>query len=140
MINKTILQGRLVRDPELKTTQTGLEVSSFTVAWSEKYGEKETQCFLNCTAWRQTGVFVSKYFGKGQEILVEGRLETRKYQDKEGNNRSVTELTVDKAHFCGSKRDNPENASAHQPSYTAPAQSFAEAMTEVLVDDGDLPF
>lgn len=103
MVNKVVLQGRIVREVESRTTGAGVTVASFTVAWSEKYKETETKCFLPCTAWRATGEFVQKYFTKGQEILVEGTLSTREWEDKEGNKRSTIELTVDKAHFCGSK-------------------------------------
>ena len=70
MINKTVLQGRLARDPELRTTQSGVEVVSLTIAWSEKYKDVESKLFLNCTAWRQTGLFINSYFNKGQEICV----------------------------------------------------------------------
>ena len=72
----------------------------------EEYKENKTECFLNCVAWRQTGVFISQYFQKGKEIVVEGTLTTRKYQDKDGNNRTVMELIVDQGHFCGKKSDD----------------------------------
>lgn len=104
MINKMILQGRLVRDPERRQTQAGVAVASFTVAWSEKYKETETQLFLDCTAWRGTGEMVSKYFSKGKEIAVEGRLETQKWVASDGQNRSTIKMTVDKVHFCGPKQ------------------------------------
>ena len=142
MLNKTTLQGRLVRDPETRTTQSGVSVASFTVAWSEKYKETETKCFLPCAAWRNTGEFVQKYFSKGQEIVVEGQLSTREWTDKEGNKRSSIELTVDKAHFCGPKHD------AQPYSSTAPAAnsgaSYAPSSSgdfvNVSVNDDDLPF
>lgn len=133
MINKTILQGRLVDDPELRHTPSNVAVVSFKVAWSEKYKETETKCFLTCTAWRNTGEFVSKYFNKGQEIVVEGQLTTRSYKDKEGNNRSVTELIVYKAHFCGKKQDG--ETTSNLSAYTPAAQSDFEE-----VEDGELPF
>lgn len=130
MINKCIIQGRLTRDVEMRQTQSGISVSSFTVAWSEKYKDIETQLFLNCTAWRNTGEFVNKYFKKGQEIIVEGQLSTRKYTDKDGNNRTVTELTVDAVHFCGSKQDRSET--------TAPEEHDDVQPNEY--DDDKLPF
>jgi len=135
MLNKTILQGRLVRDVELRTTGTGNSVASFTVAWSEKYKETETKCFLPCTAWRTTGEFVQKYFTKGQEILVEGTLSTREWEDKEGNKRSTIELTVDKAHFCGSK-------SSGGGGFSEPTggEQGGSAFSELDNGDGDLPF
>lgn len=103
MLNKTILQGRLVAAPELKQTTNGIAVATFTVAWSDRRGDYETSCFLRCTAWRQTAEFLSKYFNKGQEIIVCGKLEQKDWTDKEGNKRSNIELTVEEAHFCGSK-------------------------------------
>jgi single-strand DNA-binding protein len=103
MINKMILQGRLTADPELRQTQSGISVCSFTVAWSEKRNEIETKCFLRCTAWRGTAEFLSKYFSKGKEIVVEGKLNTREWEDNEGNKRSSIELAVDAIHFCGCK-------------------------------------
>lgn len=133
LINKTIVQGRLVRDPETRTTQSGVAVCSLTVAWSEKYKETETKLFLNCTAWRQTGEFIQKYFQKGQEIVVEGKLSTRKYTDKEGQERSVTELTVDQAHFCGPKQGGGDTSNT----YHAPVDA---GDFEELADDGELPF
>ena len=141
MINKTILQGRLTRDPELRTTNTGVEVCSFTVAWSEEYKENKTELFLDCTAWRQTGAFIAQYFSKGKEIAVDGRLETQKYQDKQGNNRQKIVLTVDKAHFCGKKSDDSVSTSSAQysaPQQTPPIQQQFDSCENV--DDGDLPF
>lgn len=137
MVNKMILQGRLTADPELKTTPSGVEVAKFTVAWSEKYKETETQCFLNCVAWRATGAFVAKYFIKGQEIAVEGELTTRNYEDKQGTKRTAFELTCDQVHFCGSKVDNSKASSA--PSAAAPAFGVGD-FEEIDTDDSDLPF
>lgn len=136
MLNRSILQGRLTRDPELRQTQSGVAVASFTVAWSEKYKDTETKCFLPCTAWRGTGELVSKYFTKGQEIIVEGKLQTRSYEDKQGNNRTVIEMTCDAAHFCGTKASNAEQKAELPPVYeTSKTDDFAE-----IEDDGDLPF
>ena len=134
MLNKTVLQGRLVRDVELRKTNSDVSVASFTVAWSEKYKETETQCFLQCTAWRNTGEFVNKYFRKGQEIVVEGKLVTRKWVDKDGENRSTTELSVDQAHFCGPKHDGAVNSVLSESNQTEPGE------LKPLDDDGDLPF
>ena len=105
MVNHTILQGRLVAQPELRHTQSGVAVASFRVAWSRKYKEMETKLFLNCVAWQGTAELICKYFRKGKEILLEGKLSTREYQDKNGNDRSVTEMTVDRVHFCGKNED-----------------------------------
>lgn len=138
MINKTVLQGRLVRDPELRTTQSGVEIVSLTIAWSEKYKDVESKLFLKCTAWRQTGVFINTYFKKGQEICVEGKLETRSYQDKDGNNRSVTELIVDKAHFCGKKSDGQDSTPQQsQQSFNVDGLGSFE---DIDANPSDLPF
>lgn len=139
MINHTVLQGRLTKDPEMRQTNSGVSVCSFTVAWSEKHKETETQLFMNCTAWRSTAEFIDKYFAKGREIAVEGKLVTRKWTDKEGNNRSTTELNVENVHFCGKKAENDDNASTGnntaENSFTA--NSFADISDET---EENLPF
>lgn len=126
MLNHTAVQGRMVADPELRYTQKQTPVCTFRVAWSEKVKENETKLFLSCVAWSATAEFISKYFHKGQEIIVDGKLTTRQWQDKEGNNRSSTELTVQNVHFCGPK-ERTENV---------PAQTF----TELDDSDGSLQF
>jgi single-strand DNA-binding protein len=130
MLNYMVLQGRLTRDPELRNTQSGTPVCSFTVAWSEKYKETETKLFLNCTAWRGTGEMVSKYFSKGKEIIVEGKLDTHEWTDKEGSKRSTNEMVVDRVHFCGPKDGNVAGS---------PANVSAGEFTEEP-DDGEFPF
>lgn len=129
MVNRMILQGRLCADPELRNTQSGIAVCSFRVAWSEVYKENERKLFLSCTAWRGLGEMVARNFHKGKEIVVEGQLETDSYTDKDGNNRSTIQMTVDKVHFCGAKSSG--DAPAAQPS----AGNFAE-----VDDESDLPF
>ena len=135
MVNDLTFQGRLVRDPDLKTTTNGVAVVSFTVAWSKKYKDKETQCFLDCTAWRATAEFVNKYFSKGKEIIVEGELETQKWTDNDGNNRSKINLQVDKAHFCGTKSSDGDTSNTYQGSDVPVDTTFDE-----MEDDGELPF
>ena len=137
MLNRSVLQGRLCADPEIRTTQSGVSVASFRVAWSEKYKETETKCFLNCSAWRGTGEFVNNYFHKGQEIVVEGRLQTREWEDKEGNKRSTIEMSVDKAHFCGPKQGGGDGSNSYNADYSAPA---SPGFTEIDEDDEELPF
>lgn len=99
MLNKVCYQGRLTKAPELKQTQSGVSTLLLTVAWSEKYKEVETKCFMLCRAWRHTAEFIAKYFDKGQEIALEGHLVTEEWS--EDNKPNV--LVIDKAHFCGSK-------------------------------------
>lgn len=105
MVNRTILQGRLCADPEMRRTNNGTAVCSFRVAWSETIKDRETKLFLNCVAWQGTAELICKYFRKGKELSVEGRLSTREYDDRDGNRRSVTEMTVDRVHFCGKNED-----------------------------------
>lgn len=131
MVNHVTLQGRLVRDPELRSTGSGVSVCSFTVAWSEKYKENETKLFLPCTAWRSTGEMVSKYFRKGQEIAVEGKLSTREWTDKDGNKRSSNELTADRVHFCGPKQWEGGNA----PESELPGHRTTGSGVNVAADD-----
>lgn len=107
MVNKVIFHGRMVRDAELKDVN-GFKVTEFTIAWSEKYKETETKCFLRCKAWRSTAEFIEKYFKKGQEICIEGRMVTEEWE-KDGEKQSRTICTVEKVHFCGSKASNNES-------------------------------
>lgn len=130
MVNRMVLQGRLTSDPELRNTQSGVAVCSFSVAWSEKYNGNERKLFLDCTAWRGIGEMVSKNFHKSKEIVVEGQLETDSYTDKDGNKRSTIKMNVDKVHFCGPK-------SSGEPSNNSSARGFVPVDTE---DDGSLPF
>ena len=130
--NRTISQGRLVRDPELRRTQSGTAVASFTVAWSEKHKETERKLFLPCVAWKNSAEFVANYFSKGSELVVEGSLTSRQWQDKTGNNRETVELAVDRLHFCGPKRDSQPTA------YTRGHSAAADY--SVMEDDGGLPF
>lgn len=131
MVNRMILQGRLCADPEMRRTQNGTAVCSFRVAWSETVKDRETKLFLSCVAWQGTAEMICKYFRKGKELAVEGRLSTREYDDRDGNRRSVTEMTVDRVHFCGKNED----AQGMPPRADGKSQ-FAE-MDE---DDSDLPF
>ena len=107
MVNKVIFHGRMVRDAELKDVN-GFKVTEFTIAWSEKYKETETKCFLRCKAWRSTAEFIEKYFKKGQEICIEGHMVTEEWE-KDGEKQSRTICTVEKVHFCGSKASNNES-------------------------------
>ena len=114
MLNHITIMGRLVRDPELRRTGSGIAVASFTVAVDRDFGgrdggERETD-FIDCVAWRQTGEFVSKYFTKGSMIVVSGRLQIRGWTDKDGNKRRTAEVVADNVYFGESKRTNEGNA------------------------------
>ena len=130
MLNHIVLMGRLTADPELKRTPNNVAVTTFTLAVERDFktqdGSKETD-FFSIVAWRNTAEFVSKYFSKGRMAAVEGRLQTRKYQDKDGNNRTVTEVVADNVYFGDSKN----NAGSSNP-------AFAEMDEDE--DDENLPF
>lgn len=133
MLNKVIIMGRLTRDPELRRTQGGTAVTSFTMAvdrdFKSQSGEKETD-FIDVVAWRNTGEFTAKYLAKGRMAAVEGRIQVRDWQDKDGNRRKSVEVVADNVYFADSKRD-----SKPQESRTVDDQEFDE-----IEDDGDLPF
>ena len=100
MLNSVEYQGRLTAEPELKQAG-GFPCLDFTVAWNETYKEKETTCFLRCKAWSGTAERIAKYWHKGEQIIIEGRLETDSWE-KDGQKQSMIVCRVDKAHFCGS--------------------------------------
>lgn len=100
-MNKVILKGRLIADPELKKTPTGVAVCSFCIAVNRRFA-RDTTDFINCEAWRQTGEFVQKYFTKGQEMLLCGELHIDKY-NKGDESRTIAKISVDDVHFCGNK-------------------------------------
>jgi single-strand DNA-binding protein len=151
MLNRIILQGRLTADPELRQTPSSVSVASFTMAVDRDFknkesGEKETD-FINCVAWRNTGEFVSRYFTKGSLAVVEGRLQMRKYTDRDGNKRIAAEVVADNVYFGGSKKDNEGGGGyANAPAYhAAPASGYAaspdgDQFAELSDDDGELPF
>lgn len=104
MVNSVIFQGRLVADIELKYTQSKVAYAEFTVAWSEKYKDVETKCFLRCKAWRNSAEFLNKHFCKGQEIIIVGHMVTEQWE-ADGGKKSRTICQVDKVNFCGKKDD-----------------------------------
>ena len=147
MVNCAVVMGRLVADPELRTTGNGISVTSFAVAVDRRFarsGEDRQTDFIDVIAWRQTADFVCKYFRKGSMIAIEGSLQTRTYTDKEGNKRKAVEVLVNRASFCGSKS---ETGTAGASRFDTPAgntgASYASAGAddfESIVDEDDLPF
>lgn len=109
-MNLVILKGRLTKDPELKTTNSDTKVCGFSIAVNRRFSKENEADFINCTAWRQTAEFIHKYFKKGQEICINGSLQVRKWEDKDGNTRYATDVVVENAEFCGSKKDNAETS------------------------------
>ena len=138
MLNKVILMGRLVRDPELNQTTNGISVCRFTVAVNRPYQkDKEQQTdFINVTAWRGTAEFVSKYFSKGSMIIVEGKLQNNDYTDKDGVKHYSMVVQADNVNFGGSKSDS--NTSAETTG--APIQIGDLSEFEEILSDGDVPF
>ena len=140
MLNKIFIMGRLTRDPELRTTNSGTSVASFSLAVDRNYkgadGEKETD-FIDCVAWRSTAEFAAKYFTKGRMAVVEGRLQIRPWTDKEGNNRRSAVVIVDNMYFGDSKRDGVTGGA--RPA-SGPVNVSANDWQEVDEDEGDLPF
>ena len=112
MLNKIVIMGRLTRDPELRRTQTGTAVTTFTLAvdrdFKSQSGEREAD-FIDCVAWRNSAEFVTRYFTKGRMAVVEGRLQSRKWQDKDGNNRTSWEIQTDNIYFGDSQRREGES-------------------------------
>ena len=163
MLNRIIIMGRLVRDPELRTTQSGVSVTSFTLAVDRDFknrdsGEKSTD-FIDVVAWRQTAEFICKYFGKGRMAVAEGRFQIRDWKDRDGNNRRSAEVVADNVYFADSKRDSAGGSDSYgaPPAYGAPAapaygggQSYgggygapagdSSGFAEIDDQDGDLPF
>lgn len=101
MLNKMILQGRLVSDPELKQSVGGVNYAKFTVAWSQKKGESKDELFLDCMAWRNTADMVVKYFKKGKQIIVEGSVSQNLYKGDDGIQRKTYHMDVQSVNFCG---------------------------------------
>ena len=122
MINNAVIMGRLTADPELRTTGNGIGVCGFTVAVDRNYrpeGEERQTDFINVVAWSKTADFVSRYFRKGQMIAVQGSIQTRNYEDRNGNKRTAVEIVADNISFCGSKAETGaggQNAGAPAPS------------------------
>ena len=132
---KVFVHGRLTRDPELRHTQGGTAVCSFTVA-SDKRKRDDGADFIDCQAWSGLGEMISKYFSKGKEIALAGYLSSRKYQDKNGNNRTAWEVTAETVEFCGSKADITPDAPQHGQPAPAPSDDYVP----IAAGDDDVPF
>lgn len=148
MLNKVILMGRLTKEPELRHTQADVPVASFTLAVDRGY-KKDSDAvntdFINIVAWRSTAEFVSKWFAKGQLVAVSGRLQARTYKDRDGNNKTTTEVVADEAFFAENKRKGAEGTSyiaeTETPENEPNISLFDDGNFEEIVgSDGDLPF
>ncbi len=157
--NKATIAGRLTADPELKQTASGLSACTFTVAVNRKYSKdgKQEADFINCQAWRQTAEFICKYFTKGASICVTGAIQTRSWDDSNGQKRYATEIVVDEAYFVDGKNDNATesknepavsvpnpsqwgNGSYTPSAYTQPGFNASTPQFEEIPNDSDLPF
>lgn len=152
--NKAILMGRLCGDPELKQTNSGSSVTSFTIAVDRKYnkGEEKQADFISIVAWRQTAEFICKYFDKGSAILIEGELQTRSWTDHQGNKRYATEVVAHEVTFCEAKKnsetnDTTQSQNAAQGGFSALSgympdvyKSSSPAADFEPVTDDNLPF
>ena len=149
MLNRIVLMGRLTRDPELRRTQSGTAVTSFSLAvdrdFKSQSGEKETD-FIDIVAWRGTAEFVSKYFTKGRMAVVEGGLQIRDWTDRDGGKRRSAEVVADNVYFGDSKRDSASGGGDYgmPPPYGMPADTAAPSgesdFAEIGEEDGELPF
>ncbi|MBQ9993315.1 MAG: single-stranded DNA-binding protein [Clostridia bacterium] len=155
MLNSIVLMGRLTADPELRTTSSNISVTSFTIAVERNFadrasGERQTD-FIDIVAWRSTAEFVSRYFRKGQLVAVQGSLQSRKWQDRDGNNRTSWEVQADQVFFAEPKRDSYSgggNSANRFDSYTPPparqeepsAYSSGSDSDFTPLPDDDLPF
>lgn len=139
MLNKILLQGRFVADPELRHTPNGVAIASFRLAvdrdFKDSDGNKKAD-FISIVAWRQTGEFVSKYFNKGRMAVVEGRLQIRDYTDRDGNRRTIAEVVADNVYFGDSKKDVGSQSAPKTGNSSQPDQD----QFEEIQDDGELPF
>jgi single-strand DNA-binding protein len=143
-LNKVVLCGRLTAKPELKVTPSGVNVCSFSIAINRKSKDTEKVTdFINCVAWRSIGEFISKYFDRGNSICVTGSIQTRSWNDNNGNKRFATEVVVDEAMFVDSRSDStnaPQSTETHNP-YTNPSHPSKIDMKDIRAEtDEDLPF
>lgn len=139
MLNKVILTGRLTANPELKTTTSGVSVTTFSIAVQRNFKNADGSYgtdFINITAWRSQAEFITRYFEKGQLITVVGSLQSRNYEDKTGAKRTAFDVVVEEALFAESKRD----ASRAPSEFKAPAETGGNSMDFEEVSDDELPF
>ena len=149
-LNKVVLAGRLTADPELKQTQSGVSVTSFSIAINRRFsrnneqGEQQTD-FINLVAWRQTAEFITKYFRKGSAICVTGSIQTRNWQDQQGQRRYTTEVVIDDAMFVDARNENNNAQGSYVPDAYNSTPSYSSNPStapnfEELNTDDDLPF
>lgn len=141
MTNVAVLMGRICSAPELKKTNSGVSVTSFSIAVDRSYksGEDKVTDFINISAWRGTAEFLCRYFKKGQMIAIEGSIQTRNYEDKDGNKRTAFEVVANNVSFCGDKSSETKNDALNEISSRLEANNVPSGYEEITGDD-DLPF
>ena len=150
MLNKIVIMGRLVRDPDLRRTQAGTAVAAFTLAVERDFKDaatgERTEDFIDCVAWRQTGEFVSRYFSKGRMAVAEGRLQLRDWVDRDGNKRRSAAVVVEQMYFGDSRSEGGQKSgqpvpkeAGYQAAYSSTGRE-ADEFRELQDDDGELPF
>ena len=150
MLNRIVIMGRLVRDPDLRRTQAGTAVAAFTLAVERDFKDaatgERTADFIDCVAWRQTGEFVSRYFSKGRMVVAEGRLQLRDWVDRDGNKRRSAEVVVEQMYFGDSRSEGGQKSgqpvpkeAGYQAAYLSTGRE-ADEFRELQDDDGELPF
>lgn len=142
-LNKVILGGRLTADPELKQTQSGVPVCSFTLAVNRRVSKDQEQKadFINCTAWRKTAEFIHNYFRKGSSLCIAGSIQTRSWEDDNGNKRYATDVVVDEAMFVDGKNDAGQGGTSSPNTYIPEAYNTAQSANFEPVNDNEgLPF
>ena len=144
MLNCAVIMGRLTATPELRATGSGISVTSFTVAVDRAYvkaGEEKQTDFINVVAWRNTAEFITRFFTKGQMIAIQGSIQTRNYEDKNGNKRTAVEIVAQNVSFCGSKSESGGNYAQPQAAPAVSYQSADAGSFSVLPDDSQgFPF
>lgn len=143
MLNSVVIMGRLTAAPELKSTSSGTHVTSFAIAVERSYkganDERQTD-FIDCVAWRNNAEFITRYFQKGSMIAVTGSIQTRTYDDKNGNKRKATEVLVNEVSFTGEKKSTSANTNINNHKDASDNAPDADSDFEIIVDDEDLPF
>lgn len=137
-MNSVILMGRLTADPELKHTNNDTAVTSFSIAVDRPMSKEKTADFINITAWRKTAEFIAKYFRKGSMIAIQGSLQTRRYEDKDGNKRTIYEVVANNVEFCGGKNENGNTSAGRSSATNKPVDEGVDS--NPVESDDDLPF
>ena len=135
MINKAILMGRLTRDPEIRHTNSGTPVCSFSIAINNGYGENQTTDFINCVAWNKQAEFIERNFSKGKMIIVVGRIQTRTWEGTDGKKNYVTEVVANEVSFGESRRSSEEAGVSSE----RPQSTYVPSMPDDLSDEGFIP-